>query len=133
MKMQHQFRGGGYMNKLKLQNSLYDFLVEDIGDLDVTTDSIFPADVMGEVHMIAKASGVFCGAVIIKTGFAILDANVHVRLFVTDGDAIVTGQQLAVISESVNSLLKAERVGSSLSQRMKGACRFTNESVRTLE
>ena len=133
MKMQHQFRGGGYMNKLKLQNSLYDFLVEDIGDLDVTTDSIFPADVMGEVHMIAKASGVFCGAVIIKTGFAILDANVHVRLFVKDGDAIVTGQQLAVISGSVNSLLKAERVVLNLVQRMSGVASLTKEAVRTLD
>src|SRR5699024_12880955 len=105
MKMQHQFRGGGYMNKLKLQNSLYDFLVEDIGDLDVTTDSIFPADVTGEVHMITKASGVFCGADTIETGSAILDAHVHVRLFVNDGDALVTRQHYAVISGSVNSVL----------------------------
>src|SRR5699024_829039 len=133
MRMQQQFRGGGYMNKLKLQDSMYDFLVEDIRDLDVKTGSILPAYVMDDVHMIATVSGVFCGAVIIKTGFAILDANVHVRLFVKDGDAIVTGQQLAVISGSVNSLLKAERVVLNLVQRMSGVSSLTKEAVRTLD
>src|SRR5699024_10386036 len=133
MKMHNLFREGGYMNELKLQNSMYDVLVEDIRDLDVMIDYIFQADVMLEVDMIAKTSGVFFGAVIIKTGFAILDANVHVRLFVKDGDAIVTGQQLAVISGSVNSLLKAERVVLNLVQRMSGVSSLTKEAVRTLD
>src|SRR5699024_5872068 len=80
----------------------------------------------------AKASGVFCGAVIITTGFAIIDANVFVRLFVKDGDAIATGQQLAVISGIVISLLKAERKVLTLVERMSGASSLTKEAVRTL-
>src|SRR5699024_11554446 len=86
-----------------------------------------------KIDMRGKASVVFCGEVIIKSGFAILDANVHVRLFVKDGDASVTGQQLAVISGSVNSLLKAARVVLNLVQRMSGVSSLTKEAVRTLD
>lgn len=120
------------MNKLKLQNSLKYFLVEDIGERDVTTDSIFPDDEMGEVHVVAKDSGVFCGAEVIKTGFAILDPHVEVQLFVKDGEAIVTGQPLATVAGKVAALLKAERVVLNLIQRMSGIASLTKAAVETL-
>src|SRR5699024_11430064 len=50
-----------------------------------------------------------------------------------DGDSSVTGQQLAVISGSVTSLLKAERVDLNLVQRMSGVASLTKEAVRTLD
>lgn len=121
------------MNPLKLQKSLEQFFIEDIGEHDVTTDSIFPEHVEGEVHMVAKADGIFCGEEVIQTGFAILDANAHIQLLVKDKDAIEAGQRLATISGKVTSLLKAERVVLNLVQRMSGIATLTKRAVDTLD
>lgn len=121
------------MNPLKLQKSLEHFFIEDIGEHDVTTDSIFPKHVEGKVHMVAKADGIFCGEEVIQTGFAILDANVHIQLLVKDKDAIEAGQRLATISGKVTSLLKAERVVLNLVQRMSGIATLTKRAVDTLD
>lgn len=109
------------------------FFIEDIGEHDVTTDSIFPEHVEGEVHMVAKADGIFCGEEVIQTGFAILDANAHIQLLVKDKDAIEAGQRLATISGKVTSLLKAERVVLNLVQRMSGIATLTKRAVDTLD
>lgn len=121
------------MNPLKLQKSLEQFFIEDIGEHDVTTDSIFPEHVEGEVHMVAKADGIFCGEEVIQTGFAILDANAHIQLLVKDKDATEAGQRLATISGKVTSLLKAERVVLNLVQRMSGIATLTKRAVDTLD
>lgn len=116
------------MNKLKLRLQLEQFFLEDIGDRDVTSQ-IFGDGHHGEVHFIAKEFGVFCGEDIIRTGYSILDPELHYELFVRDGENISVGQLLATVRGPVSALLKGERVILNLVQRMSGIATKTRQAV----
>ncbi|MCQ6273543.1 carboxylating nicotinate-nucleotide diphosphorylase [Bacillus sp. V3B] len=119
------------MNKLKLRLQLEQFFLEDIGDRDVTSESIFGEE-MGEIVFIAKDNGIFCGEDVIRTGFPILDDKVEIDLKVSDGDRIEIGQTFATVKGNVSSLLQGERVVLNLVQRMSGIATQTNEAVSIL-
>jgi nicotinate-nucleotide pyrophosphorylase (carboxylating) len=120
------------MNKLKLRSLLESFFIEDIGDQDITTDLIFANADHGEIVFLAKDTGIFCGEEIIKTGFSLLNQDITVELFVTDGEEIEFGQKLAVVSGEISDLLKGERVILNLVQRMSGIATLTRKAVTTL-
>ncbi|WP_146551413.1 carboxylating nicotinate-nucleotide diphosphorylase [Rummeliibacillus sp. SL167] len=120
------------MNKLKLRSLIEQFLIEDIGEQDVTTDMIFPDSTTGKIVFLAKEKGIFCGEEIMHTGFRILNAQISIELFVKDGEPIDVGQKLAIISGDISSLLKGERVILNLVQRMSGIATLTQKAVKTL-
>lgn len=119
------------MNILKLRQQLEQYFIEDIGDRDVSS-AIFGADQKGEVILIAKESGIFCGKDVIETGFAIIDPTLQTEINVWDGEAIEEGQIIATVKGSVASLLKGERVILNLLQRMSGIATKTKKAVHTL-
>ncbi|ARF18979.1 carboxylating nicotinate-nucleotide diphosphorylase [Sporosarcina ureae] len=106
------------MNRIKLVSMLEQFFIEDVGDGDLSAHTLFPANAIGEMHIISKTSGVFCGVDVITTGFHVMDPSVEVTCQVEDGDKIVDRQVLAKIKGSVRSLLTAERVILNCIQRM---------------
>ncbi|WHY87036.1 carboxylating nicotinate-nucleotide diphosphorylase [Neobacillus novalis] len=120
------------MNTLKLRSLIEQFFIEDIGEQDVTTDTIFSNQTKGQIVFIAKEDGVFCGEEIIKTGFHLLSSQIDIDLFVKDGDRFEIGQRLAVVSGEVSALLKGERVILNLVQRMSGIASLTKKAVETL-
>lgn len=120
------------LNKLKLRLQLEQFFIEDIGDRDISSETIFGKEEMGEIVFIAKDNGIFCGEDIIKIGFPILDKNAEIHLSLKDGDPIEIGQAFATVKGKVSSLLQGERVVLNLVQRMSGIATQTNEAVRIL-
>lgn len=121
------------MNKLKLRLQLEQFFLEDIGERDVTTDSIFDQDETGEIVFIAKDNGIFCGEEVIRTGFSILNPDLKVELFTKDGSRVEKGEKLAVVTGQISDLLKGERVVLNLVQRMSGIATRTNEAVSLIQ
>lgn len=119
------------MNILKLRQQLEQFFNEDFGDGDISAQ-IFQTDEVGEIEFIAKANGIFCGEIVIRTGFEVLDTKITTELFVKDGEKIEKGQILARAKGSVTTLLAGERVILNLIQRMSGIATLTNKAVQTL-
>jgi nicotinate-nucleotide pyrophosphorylase (carboxylating) len=117
------------MNLIKLRSMLEWFYVEDIGDKDVTSETIFSIKQQGTLTFRAKQSGTFCGADIIKEGYRVLDPSVVVHLQVKDGEIIHAGDILAAAKGPVQSLLKGERVVLNLIQRMSGIATMTKKAV----
>lgn len=120
------------MNTIKLRPLLEQFFIEDIGDGDRTSDTLFGNDSTGEVQFTAKESGLFCGGSIILEGYHMMDPSLEVTLYCQDGDRIVKGQILASASGNMASLLKGERVILNLIQRMSGIATMTSQAVSTL-
>jgi len=120
------------VNKLKLRLQLEQFFLEDIGDRDVSSDLIFGKAGVGEIVFIAKASGVFCGENVIRTGFQILDPDSVVEMMTTDGALVEPGQKLAIVKGNIADLLKGERVVLNLVQRMSGIATKTKQAVEAL-
>jgi nicotinate-nucleotide pyrophosphorylase (carboxylating) len=120
------------MNKLKLRLQLEQFFLEDIGDRDLTSDLIFGEEQHGEMRLISKEKGIFCGEEIIYTGFRLLHEQIEINCFAKDGEGIEVGHVIATIKGPVNQLLKGERVVLNLIQRMSGIATVTREANKVL-
>ena len=92
------------MNILKLKQMLQQCLMEDIGQCDVTSDTIFDQGEQGTLTFIAKEGGVFSGGDVIKTGFALLDEQIEVFLFVQDGEVFESFRRECVANASCQQI-----------------------------
>lgn len=96
------------------------FFNEDIGDGDLSSESIFSPTEQGQFTFYAKQDGIFCGKQVIEIGFPLLDPHLKVHVYKQDGEKVVKGERLAVINGSLRSLLTGERVILNCIQRMSG-------------
>lgn len=120
------------MNKLLLKNMLKGFFMEDIGDMDITSDSIFPPGQKGSANFIVKSAGIVAGLPIIKEGYQLLDPSIEVNFLINEGDHVQKGQIIADVSGPVATILTGERVILNLLQRMSGIATMTNLAIKTL-
>ncbi len=64
-----------------LRSKLQGFFMEDIGERDLTSESIFPKNQVGKGKFVAKASGIVAGLVIIEEAYRVLDQQINVQFF----------------------------------------------------
>lgn len=117
------------MNQLKLINLLQSFLLEDIGDQDVTSHSIFPIEKNGKGAFIAKKGGVIAGLEVIEKTYHILDPAIMVEYRCLDGDWVNAGEVIATVDGSMSHLLSGERVILNILQRMSGIATLTKKCI----
>ncbi|MFZ3576955.1 carboxylating nicotinate-nucleotide diphosphorylase [Virgibacillus sp. DJP39] len=120
------------MNQIKLQEMLRSFLIEDIGDGDCTSSTIFQHDALGRGIFYAKAGGILSGLQIIRTAYQLLDSSVEVTYFYKDGDSVTAGESIAEVAGPIVTILGGERVILNLIQRMSGIASMTRQAVETL-
>lgn len=120
------------MNQLKLRMLLQSFLLEDIGDNDITSQAIFPLDEVGKGVFIAKENGIISGLGIIKEAYHLLGSQVQVNHYFTEGDRVAPGQTIAEVVGPISHLLTGERVILNLMQRMSGIATITNRCVEAI-
>ena len=111
-------------------------LVEDIGDGDITTEAIFPdkpAKLASTAYLFCKSPSVLAGIDVAMKVFHKIDQKLETRLFFRDGERITKGQEIAEITGSVSSILKAERTALNFLGRMTGIATMTAEYVKKIE
>lgn len=104
-------------------------LAEDLGQGDITSNAIIPADKRAVARMIAKKSGVVCGLQVAETVFNAVDHGLIVELMARDGDAVEAGQEVLEVSGSARSILSAERVALNFVQQLSGVASETRKVV----
>jgi nicotinate-nucleotide pyrophosphorylase (carboxylating) len=120
------------MNIIKLQQMLQQFFLEDIGERDVTSETIFPHHHLASGSFLVKEAGIFSGADIMKTAYHLLDPSISVTLYKRDGEKVDKGDVIASVSGPIAPLLTGERVILNLIQRMSGIATITHQAVMTL-
>jgi nicotinate-nucleotide pyrophosphorylase (carboxylating) len=120
------------MNKFKLREELKRFLIEDIGERDLTSTSIFPSTQMGEGSIMVKEEGVLAGVDVIQECLHMFDPTIGVELHKQDGDTLFPGDVIAKVKGPIVYLLTAERIILNLLQRMSGIATLTNNAVKVL-
>lgn len=120
------------MNIINVRKKLESFLLEDIGDRDLTSEGVFPGTQIGTGEFIAKEQGIIAGLPIIKELYRLLDPNITVTLLTADGNSVETGDVIAEVNGSVVHLLTGERVALNLLQRMSGIATMTKKCVDQL-
>jgi nicotinate-nucleotide pyrophosphorylase (carboxylating) len=114
--------------------SIGEFLAEDIGRGDITTQATVPADVRGQGRFLAKEPLVVCGLQIAEAVFAHLDAECpEIESNVNEGDEVEEGTVFATLKGYADVLLTGERVALNLLQRMSGIATLTRRYVKAVE
>ncbi|MET3196259.1 carboxylating nicotinate-nucleotide diphosphorylase [Bacillus sp. OAE603] len=120
------------MNTLKAKKMIEQFLLEDIGEGDVSSIHIFPMKERSIGRVVAKANGVICGTDLIEVTYKLLHEDIKVTCHVADGEFVTQGQLIAEVEGPVQVLLSGERVMLNLLQRMSGIATLTANAVETL-
>jgi nicotinate-nucleotide pyrophosphorylase (carboxylating) len=112
-----------------LDNRLRWFLSEDIGRLDVTTETTVPQDTRTRGELVAKSACVVSGLPVARRVFELLDSALSWEDEVAAGTAVAAGTRLALLSGRARAILTAERVALNLLQRMCGIATQTRRFV----
>lgn len=114
--------------------SIGEFLAEDIGRGDITTQATVPPDVRGQGRFLAKEYLVVCGLQIAEAAFIHLDAeSPEIEASVNEGDEVEEGTIFATLKGYADVLLTGERVALNLLQRLSGIATLTRQYVKAVE
>jgi len=108
-------------------------LQEDITSEDVSTNSVMPTAVAGEVDLICKQDGILCGCQVFERVFTLLDEETKVEFFAQDGEEIKKGQLIAKVRGDIRVLLSGERTALNYMQRMSGVATYTRQVADLLK
>jgi len=95
-------------------------LKEDVGDGDITTDNIIPAETRRKAKMVAKADGVVAGLPVAEMVFKSLDPKMVWNVLTTEGSKVKKGDVLVEFEGTYRALLTGERTALNFLQRMSG-------------
>lgn len=111
-----------------------DFLSEDLGRGDITTQATVPPDSRGIGRFLAKEDLVVCGIEIAEAVFLHLDPESSpLESNVSDGEEIKSGTVFATQKGFADVLLAGERTALNLIQRLSGIATLTRQYVKAIE
>ena len=104
-------------------------LEEDTGQGDITSQALLPTDLVGKAFITVKEKGILVGIDVARRVFYQIDSLLDIENLIEDGAAVKPGDIAGVISGSVISILKAERVALNFLQRLSGIASLTAKFV----
>lgn len=119
--------------KLNVDPLILSALSEDINNEDVSTNSVMPENVVGQVDLICKEDGIICGLPVFERVFYLLDPQTKFDVLVKDGEAVKAGQKLGTVRGDIRVLLSGERTALNYLQRMSGIATYTHEMAELLK
>ena len=114
------------LSPAELDAKLREFLTEDIGSGDVTTDSIVPLEAVAAAEIVAKSDCVVSGLAVSRRLFELLDPGLTWEDRARPGSKVTAGTTLARLSGKARAILTGERVALNLLQRMCGIATATH-------
>jgi nicotinate-nucleotide pyrophosphorylase (carboxylating) len=115
---------------LLLDRLLQDWLLEDIGRGDRTTQSLFHnRSPLGKAQWIVKEAGIIAGLPIAARVFQLLNSEVKFTAQVSEGQWCDRSCVIAEVEGALDSLLTGERVALNLAMRLSGIATMTNKYV----
>jgi nicotinate-nucleotide pyrophosphorylase (carboxylating) len=112
--------------------NLKDFLQEDIGVEDVTTNAVVSENHRSRAKIIAKADGIVAGHQFAAQIFQLLDKDIRYSELKKDGEKVRVGDTLALIEGMTRAILSGERVALNILQRLSGIATLTAGFVESV-
>ncbi|WP_297455158.1 carboxylating nicotinate-nucleotide diphosphorylase [Persephonella sp.] len=120
------------LDRLFVRKKIEEFLLEDIGYQDLTTDNL-DIDKNVEAVLIAKNEGILAGVNIALEVFNVLDPDIKIEKYKNDGEKLQRGEHILKLSGSGKSILKGERVFLNIVQKLSGIATTTNRYVQKIK
>jgi nicotinate-nucleotide pyrophosphorylase (carboxylating) len=108
-------------------------LVEDIGQGDLTTLTVIPADARAEARVVMREPGVVAGLPVLEAAFAAIDSTLLIERYVAEGQPVGAGAVLARVDGCARAILSGERVALNLLQRLCGIATLTAGYVAAVQ
>ena len=110
-----------------LDKQLEEWLAEDVGSGDLTSEALLPegAVTAGIIH--AKDTGILCGVEVARQVFRVLDPSLTFEALAKDGDKLEPGTLIAKVTGSARSILTGERLALNLLQHLSGIATRTKK------
>ena len=115
-----------------LDDRLREFLSEDIGRVDVTTETTVPAGTRTRGELVARSECVVSGLAVARRVFELLDPEMTWQEAIPAGARAAAAAPLARLEGRARAILTAERVALNLLQRMCGIATATRRYVDAL-
>jgi nicotinate-nucleotide pyrophosphorylase (carboxylating) len=112
-----------------LDSHLIQWLQEDIGRGDRSTQGLPNIDRVATATWIAKETGIVAALPVAKRVFALLNPQAKFEPLVAEGTACQPGQSIAEITADLATLLMGERTALNLAMRLSGIATATNKYV----
>lgn len=104
-------------------------LHEDMPDGDITSESVIPEDARSSSVIWAKQAGILAGIDVAERVFKKIDIQTQIKIHITDGAPLKSGDKIAELQGRSISLLKGERTALNFLQRMSGIASLTRKYV----
>ena len=119
-----------FMPRKVVEEKLKQILAEDVGQGDVTSEAVVPADLKVETIVLVKGTGVVAG---IEEGVIFAESlGLNVKAEVAAGDKVKSGTVILRISGNARTILSAERTLLNLLSRMSGIATKTRRLTEKL-
>ncbi|MCB0262726.1 MAG: carboxylating nicotinate-nucleotide diphosphorylase [Calditrichia bacterium] len=122
-----------WIDWVKVDRIIDTALEEDIGEGDVTTNTLFDESETASAYLMSKATGIVAGLNIAERVFLRLDAGVEWRSTVEEGSRIKPRQVIAEFSGSLRALLTGERLALNIAQRLSGIATQTAKFIEAVD
>lgn len=116
----------------QLDEWIWQWLEEDVGNGDITTEVTVPQEHQSKAIIHAKEAGVLAGLPIAARVFELVDATLRFEPLVAEGTALDKGTKIALVFGASRSILTAERLALNLLQRLSGVATHTRAFVDQL-
>lgn len=116
-----------------LDDLVSQWLEEDVGRGDRTTEATVATDVQGRARIEARQPAVVAGLPVAAEVFRKVDADLKWIPECEDGDAVDAAQVLTRIEGSLASILTAERTALNILQRLSAVATATRAAVKAIE
>ena len=120
------------MNKNLLIDQVNNWLREDIGNFDLTSQILIEPGTKSVFHLIAREYTVISGLEVVSLIFDQVDNGLKFETFYSDMDEVTSGTKIASISGRASSILTAERVALNIFQRMCGIATLAAAYVKEI-
>jgi nicotinate-nucleotide pyrophosphorylase (carboxylating) len=117
----------------KLEQLVAAAIAEDVGDGDHSTLGTIPPDANGKAQLKIKEDGVLAGVAVAEKIFKQLEPGASLDIFKQDGDPMKYGDVAFIVSASVHTILKGERLVLNVMQRMSGIAGLTRKYTEQLK
>jgi nicotinate-nucleotide pyrophosphorylase (carboxylating) len=109
-------------------------LLEDLGRAaDLTTDTIVPADAVGELRLVARQDGILAGLDLARLAFVLMDARMEFYVRCADGTLLQPGMEIARIRGKSRAILTAERTALNYLCHLSGVASATHSIAEAVK
>ncbi|RTZ59657.1 MAG: carboxylating nicotinate-nucleotide diphosphorylase [Gammaproteobacteria bacterium] len=120
------------MNPILVDKLLKEYLLEDIGRVDLSAEGVFRGERVTAV-IVAKEEGILAGLPFASRVFRLLGGDIEIKPLKREGERFKEGETILVISGNAKTILMGERLALNILQRLSGIATKTARLVEKIK